>query len=119
MTGSTTATTSTVPPPANVEVLTVGETSVKVGWGPTLPGELYGSNAKLRSLTINWGSSRDNHGPVTYSMTKNGKLIVHGITRLYNTVGFTRTVRTFRACVWAVSAIGRSGPQMCATFTGV
>lgn len=117
--GSTTSATSIPPPPANLEVLGVTQTSVTLGWGPSQPGELYPSQVTARSLVVNWPSSRDdNHGPVTYTVTKNGKVLISGITRLYNKVGFTLAVRTFRACVWAVNVIGKSGPQMCATFTG-
>ena len=116
---STDVVTSVPPAPANLEVLSVDETSVKLGWGPAQPGELYPTQVTTRSLVINWGPSRDdNHGPVTYTITKGGKVIGSGLTRLYNKVGFALSVRQFRACVWAVNAIGKSGPQMCATFVG-
>ncbi len=118
LTSSTTLATSTVPPPANVEVLHADETSITLGWGPTLPGELFGTNAKPRSLRVNWASSQAARMPVSYTFTNNGKVTARGLTRLYNDVGFTLAVRTFRACVFAVDAIGRSGPAMCATFSG-
>lgn len=119
LTGGTSAvTTSTVPAPANVEALHVDSTSITVGWGPTLPGVLTPGAATARSLVIKWGPSQDNHGPVTYTMSKNGKVIVTGMTVLAHKVGFTAAVRTFRACVWGVSTQGKSGPPMCATFKG-
>jgi hypothetical protein len=112
--------TSVPPAPANLEVLAVDQTSVTLGWGPAQPGELYPGAATARSLVVNWGSARDDvHGPVTYTFSKNGKVLVRGLTRLYNKVGFTLAVRKFRACVWAVNTIGKSGPQMCATFNGI
>jgi hypothetical protein len=112
-------TTSTVPAPVNLEAVEIGETSLKLIWGPSQPGELYPSQATARSLIVNWPPARDDaHGPVTYTVSKNGKVINRGLTRLWAKVGFTLSVRSFRACVWAVNTIGKSGPQMCATFTG-
>jgi hypothetical protein len=73
-----------------------------------------------RSLVVRWGPSKDTLHPtgLTYTFSKNGKVIVSGLTRLYNKVGFTTSVRTFRACVTAISSTGKSSSPMCATFTG-
>jgi hypothetical protein len=108
------------PPPANLEVKAVGPDFVQLGWGPSQPGEFYPGAATDRSLVINWGPSRDDDdpGPITYTVKKGTSTVVSGVTRTYATVGFKRSVRTFRTCVTAYNVRGQASPAMCATWSG-
>jgi len=117
---SSSATTTGLPPAPLVGIVSVGETEIQLDWGPQQPQPLYAGAATTRSLVVRWGASKDTLHPtgLTYTFSKNGKVIVAGLTRLYNKVGFTTSVRTFRACVKAVGSTGKSSSPMCATFTG-
>lgn len=113
------AVTTGLPPAPLVNVLSVGPDSIELDWGPQQPGELLAGVATTRSLVVKWGASKDTVHPIglTYSVAKNGKTIITGLTGLSTKVGFTLAVRSFRICVKATNSTGKDSSPMCGTFT--
>jgi hypothetical protein len=101
-------------------VVAVGEDFIQLDWGPSQPGPFTPSNATVRSLRISWPPAIDTLHPngLTYNVKKGSTVILKGVPQRYAVVGFTRSVRSFRFCVQAVSSTGKASPYKCTTFTG-
>lgn len=118
-----------VAPKAPLKVEVVGQycnpatnkCDVQVSYGPRQPGKFIPGVASPdgRSLVIMWEPSDDAlYGPVTYTLSKNGTIILRNVSRTYAKVGFTLSVRSFKTCVWAKNTKGQASPKTCATWTG-
>lgn len=117
---STAETTSSPLAAPLLNIVSVGETEIKVDWGPSQPGPFTISNITARSAKISWPPAIDTLHPVglTYTAKKGTTIVNRDIARTYTTVGFTTTVRSFKFCVKAKNSTGKESPYKCTTFTG-
>ena len=109
------------PAPTNLEVVSVSQDKITLAWGPAQPGEFYNAGEGSNYLMVAWGISQDSRGPVTYTLTKDGNTVATGLTTNTHRLSFPAAKKklpvTFRTCVTAKLADGRSSPPMCATWS--
>lgn len=111
------AQTSGPPAPTNLEIIASTQDSITLAWGPAQPGEFYFVAADKNSVVVGWGPSQDSRSPISYTLSKNGSIVVSGLTTTsYRVTGIVHKVQSFRTCVQAFNTAGQSSPAMCATW---
>lgn len=108
------------PAPTNLEATNITETSVTLVWGPSMPGPFTTINVPRRTqVLVGWGASEDSRSAVTYNVSKDGSQVATGLKVPQYLVSGVSKATSFRICVTAVNASGKTSPQNCATYTKV
>jgi len=99
--------------PRNLAVTDVTTNSIKLLWGPTQPGPFKVIANTPTTVTVGWGASKDTRGPITYQVTRNGKVVDKARKHPSKTFTVASSVKSFKICVQAFNRLRESSVNVC------